>query len=261
MTFRRTFGPRRVVPPLVLAVVLMGLISSCVPSRTSNTEAVKSRTHLIEGDIKPPAFPTTNVPKPLLIEGLTYDFAVRPLDQDYWTPSKAEAKCAAKAIVERIGAQRISDLGYRVNTPGASINDIALTDDERAAVVDEFGRCVDMQEALAALFFGKGRIRSRAATCLSQVLASKGLLPKFVDAWIFGGAVDPFASNAALASALSTGSQVCINANDLNWPDLSVPGSDQGLIDSSAPAGSSSSAYSDDRPSADVSTSTKVGGD
>lgn len=245
---------------VIAAFVVAGLVTSCVPRRSTDTSTVKGATHLIEGDTKPPVFPTTNVPKALLIEGLTYDFAVAPLDQDYWSPSKKEAKCAATAIVDRIGAQRISDLGYRVDTPGASLNDVALSTDERNAVVDEFSRCVDMQEALAALLFGDGRIRTRAATCLSQVISTKGLLPQFVKAWIFGEAVNPFASDAALASALSTGSQVCINANDLNWPNLTVPGSDEGLIDSSAPPGSRSSAYADDRPSADVATSTTVDG-
>ncbi|MGB6058465.1 MAG: hypothetical protein WBF71_09385 [Microthrixaceae bacterium] len=259
MSFRRN-SRRPLMAVLVATFVVAGLVTSCVPRRTSDTSTVKGATHLIEGAAKPPVFPTTNVPKALLIDGLIYDFAVAPLDPDYWSPSKKEAKCAATAIVDRIGAQRISDLGYRVDTPGASLNDVALTTEERDAVVEEFSRCVDMQEALAALLFGDGRIRTRAATCLSQVISTKGLLPQFVKAWIFGEAVNPFASDAALASALSTGSQVCINANDLNWPDLSVPGSDQGLIDASAPPGSRSSAYADDRPSEDVATSTTVDG-
>lgn len=259
MSSRRS-SRRLPVAVVLAALVVAGLVTSCVPRRTSDTSTVKESTHLIEGAAKPPVFPTTNVPKALLIDGLTYDFAVAPLDQDYWSPSKKEARCAATAIVDRIGAQRISDLGYRVDTPGASLNDVALTTEERDAVVEEFSRCVDMQEALAALLFGNGRIRTRAATCLSEVISTKGLLPQFVKAWIFGEAVNPFASDAALASALSTGSQVCINANDLNWPNLSVPGSDQGLIDSSAPPGSRSSAYADDRPSADVATSTTVDG-
>lgn len=259
MSFARTPRTGRRVAALLVIPVLVAVVSSCVPRKTTDTGVVDDATHVIKGVSEPPVFPTSNVPKKLLVEGLTYDFAVQPLDEDYWSPSRKEAECAATRIVDRIGAERLSSLGYRVNTPGASLNDVALTSGERDAIVKEFTGCVDMQEGFAALLFGKGRIRSRAATCVSQILSTKGLLPQFVKAWIFNKAVDPFADDAALASALSSASQVCINASDLNWPQVTVPDSDEGLIDSSATPGSKSSAYADDRPSGDSASTTTNG--
>ncbi len=260
MRFGRSSRPRRVTAAVVAACLIGVFVTSCVPRNTRDTAVVDDATRLIKGVAKPPVFPTSNVPRDLLIEGLTYDFGVGPLDPDYWTPKVKEAECAAEAIVDRIGAERISSLGYRVDTPGASLNDVALTPEEREAVVEEYTRCVDMQEALAALLFGDGRIRARASTCVSQIISTKGLLPQFARAWIFGEAVNPFAEDAQLASALSAASQVCVNADDVKWPDLTVPESDEGLIDSAATPGSRSSAYADDRPSGDEATSTTVGG-
>ena len=186
------------------------------------------------------------MPAELLVEGLVHDFTTRPRDQDYWSPPTPEARCAAEGIVEGVGASRLSTLGYRPATPGASLNDIGLTDEEHTVVVDRFMACVDMVEGVASLLFGKGRIPTSAAVCVAEGLAERDMLRPFVESWSFGRAVDPFAGDAAFAATFTAAANVCISDTAFNWPDVRVS-EDDPLIDSDLPAGSSGSAFADDR--------------
>jgi hypothetical protein len=235
-----------------LAVVLVA--SGCVPEERGPRAEVDDGSDSARPDRAAPEFPAQGeVPAELLVEGLVYDFTTRPRDQDYWSPPTPEAQCAAQGIVEGIGATRLSTLGYRVATPGASLNDIGLTDDERVVVVDRFMGCVNMVEGVASVLFGDGRIRADAATCVAEGLSERDMLRPFVEAWAFGRAVDPFASDAVFASTLLSAANVCIADADLNWSDLRLPDGDP-LIDSDLPGGASGSAHVDDRKSSTTST-------
>lgn len=245
---------RRAFPLVCIGVVL--LATACVPSNHSGVSEVDDGTDSARETATAPVFPAEGeISENLLIKGLVYDFTTRPRDQDYWSPPTAQAKCAATAIVKGIGASRLSTLGYRVATPGASLNDIALNDTERTTVIDEFGGCVDMEQGVAALLYGDGRMTTQAATCVAKGLGSQNMLRPFVEAWAFGRAVDPFASNAAFASALLSESQICISETAFNWPSIRLP-EDDPLIDSDAPAGSADSPYVDDRRPTGATTTT-----
>jgi hypothetical protein len=229
---------------LCLSVVAAG----CVPEKRGASAEVDDGSDSAREVTKAPEFPGEGeVPSALLVDGLVYDMTTRPSDQVYWTPPSAQARCAAEGIVESIGPSRLSVLGYRSGTPGAALNDIALTDAERTVVVDEFTKCVDLVQGIAAVFFGDGRISTRSATCMAKGLGDQDLLRPFVQAWAFGGATDPLAENGTLATALLAQADVCISPTALNWPDVRLPGTDP-LIDADAPGGSASSASPADRP-------------
>lgn len=230
--------------------------TACIPQNKGDASDLDDGSDSAKAASAVPVFPATGEIAPeLLVEGLVYDFTTRPSDQDYWSPPTAEATCAAQGIVDAIGAARLSELGYRVATPGASLNDIGLTDAERNTVVDEFSNCVDMVEGVAALLFGDGRMTTESALCVARGLGDTQMLRPFVEAWAFGRAVDPFASDAAFASTLIAEAQVCIADNAFLWPKLRFP-DEEPLIDSDAPGGSESSAHPDDRRGTGTTTTT-----
>jgi hypothetical protein len=234
---------------LVVGGLVVGLgASACsMPQSRSEPREVDDGSDSAKAEGQVPVFPAEGeVPAELLVAGLTYDLSTRPRDQNYWTPSTAEARCTAEGIVAGIGAPRLSQLGYRVDTPGASINDVALSDAERTVVIDSFSSCVDMVEGVASLLFGDGRLPNRAAICVAEGLGRDDMLRPFVEAWAFGRAVDPFAADAAFGTALLDEANVCISGAAFDWPDVRLPDDDP-LIDSDAAGGTSRSPYVDDR--------------
>ncbi len=225
--------------------VLVAVLVSCAdrgPSAEVDDGSESARAERVA-----PVFPEDGtVPEPLLVQGLVFDLTNRPVDLDYWAAPSEQAECAAQAIVDELGAARLSQLGYRPGVTGASLNDIELSDDEREQVADAVEGCVDMAEAVAAMFYGDGRIAPTVASCLADGLDQKQQLRPFVVAVVFGTAVDPFADDGALANAMLDQSVVCVPAGAFNWSDLDLP-DDSPVLDADAPGGVSGSPYVDDQ--------------
>jgi hypothetical protein len=114
-----------------------------------------------------------------------------------------------------------------------------------------------MVEGVASVLFGDGRLPNEAALCVAKGLGDHQMLRPFVEAWAFGRAVDPFASDSAFATTLIAEAQVCIADDAFAFPKLRFP-DDEPLIDADAPGGSSSSAHPDDRR--DTTTTTVAPG-
>jgi len=209
-----------------VAVTLLGA-SACLPQDRGKATEVSDASSA-SPVAAPPQFPETGpIPADLLVEGLLYDFTSVPNDLDLWVPPTKQARCAAEKIVSTIGAPRLSELGYRPATSGASLNDIDLTSAERDSVALLFASCVDMTQGIAALLMGNGHMSSAAALCIAKGLASKKLLDPFVEAWAFGREVDPFTDDAALAEAMLSFSSVCLSDTAFSWNDSKLPGDDQ----------------------------------
>jgi hypothetical protein len=240
----RRSGRRRAALAAVLAVAL-GALASCAdrgPSAEVDDGTDSARTERVA-----PVFPEDGtVPEVLLVQGLVFDLTNRPVDLDYWAAPSDQAECAAEAIVTALGAERLSELGYRPGVTGASLNDIDLADDEREEVADAVEGCVDMAEAVAAMFYGDGRIAPTVANCLADGLDDKQQLRPFVVAVVFGTAVDPFADDGALANAMLDQSVVCVPEGAFNWSDLDLP-DDSPVFDADSPGGVSGSPYVDDQ--------------
>jgi hypothetical protein len=219
-------GLFRALCACLVAVAALGAVA-CVPQdKGAAREVADARS--ADPVPTPPKFPDTGpVPPELLVKGLLYDFTSVPNDLNLWVPPTDQATCAAQKIVSTLGAARLSELGYRPATSGASLNDIDLTAGERDSVAQLFQSCVDMTEGIAALLMGNGHMSSSAALCISKGLASKQLLAPFVEAWAFGRAVDPFKDDAALTEAILSYSAVCLNNGAFTWNDANLPGDDQ----------------------------------
>lgn len=194
-----------------------------------------------------PEFPSEGeVPRDLLAEGLVYDLSNRPADLAFWAAPGDEAECAAGAIIDAVGEQRLSGLGYRPGTPGASLGDLDLLDDERTRVADAVQGCLDMTEAVSSMFYGDGRLAPSVASCLAEGLTEAGQLRPFVVGVVFGQPVDPFANGGALASALLSQSTVCVPDGAFNWSQLDLP-EGPAVIDADSPGGVPGSPFVDDQ--------------
>lgn len=187
-----------------------------------------------------------DAPEGDLVAGLVADLATTPDDLSYWAPPLDEATCVAEDVVDRIGSDRLLELGYRPGTPGAALGDLELEDDERRAVVDTVVDCVDLREAVAQVVYGDGRLVPTVATCIADGLEAADQLRPFAAAIVGGRAVDPFAGDGELASTLLVQSTICIPEDAFNWPDLRLPQDDQ-VIDADAPPGVERSPYVGDR--------------
>lgn len=230
---------------MAVLVVACVVVSSC--SDNGPAVEVDDGSDSARSERVAPVFPSDGpIPRALLVEGVVYDLTNRPVDLDYWAAPSGQADCAAEAIVDSVGVDRLSELGYRPGVSGASLNDIELSDDERNDVADAVEECVDMVEAVAAMFYGDGRIAPTVASCLADGLGEDDQLRPFVVAVVFGTAVDPFANDGALATAMLDQSVVCVPEGAFNWSDLDLP-DDAPVLDSDSPGGVSGSPYVDDQ--------------
>lgn len=237
---------RRAAIAVISVMTLLGVLVGC--TETGPVTEVDDGSDSARGESTAPVFPDEGeVPRALLVEGLAFDLGNRPVDGRYWAAPDEQADCAAVGIVETLGAPRLSELGYRPGVPGASLNDIELTDAERGQVVEVVEECVDMVDAVAAMFYGDGRIPARVADCLATGLQDRGQLRPFVVAVVFGTAVDPFAGGSALATAMLDQAAVCVPEAAFNWADLDLPGGPV-VIDENSPGGVPGSPFPDDQP-------------
>lgn len=239
---------------IVCALILGALAATASCSDTGPSVEVDDGTDAARGELVAPVFPDEGtVPRELLVAGLVFDLSNRPADLDHWAAPTDQAECAAEAIVDSVGEQRLSDLGYRPGVAGASLNDLELSDDERDGIVDVVAECVDMGEAVAAMFYGDGRVPATVATCLADGLGDRAMLRPFVVAVVFGTAVDPFASDGALATALLEQSVVCVPEEAFDWSDLDLPGDDD-VLDADSTGGVPGSPLADDQRTTTTTT-------
>ncbi len=210
----------------VLALVVVGAAATaCLPQERGEAREVDEAG---EAPAEPPTFPATGpVPRSLLIDGLVYDFTANQASLDLWVPPADQARCAATRVVDTLGPPRLSELGYRPGTSGASLNDIDLTDAERELVAAQFTSCVDMREAIASLLMGDGHMEAREATCIADGLKAQGLVDPFARAWAFGRTVNPAADDGAMATALMSLAGVCLPDDAFSWYDTNLPGGDE----------------------------------
>ncbi len=255
-------GPHRTTLHLVQVRVVFAaiaalavLVAGCADR--GPTSAVSDGADVERPGLSVPSFPDGEAAsRGLLVGGIVYDLTHRPDDASFWSVPTAEATCAAESIVDDLGERRLNELGYRPGAAGSSLNDIGLSDDERGRVVDAVEGCVDMAEAVAAMFFGDGRIRSNVATCLADGLDQRGQLRPFVVAISFGRAVDPFADDSALASALLDQSVICVPEGAFRWDGLTLPGGAT-VLNADAPSGTPGSPYlADQLPSTTAPSTT-----
>lgn len=225
---------------LVLVPALLA-VAACIPEQ--------------RGDVSQLDRPADGLPVPEigadpsrddLVAGLVADLASAPDDLSFWAPPLDEATCLAEGVVEQVGGERLSGLGYRPGTPGAALGDLDFDDDERTVVTDVVVDCVDLREAAAQLFYGDGRLPPTVATCVADGLEDTDQLRPLAVAIVGGEPIDTFADDSGLATTLLVQSAICIPEDAFNWPDLRLP-QDEMVIDADAPPGVERSPYVGDR--------------
>lgn len=238
---------------VVMAASMLAVASACIPSERGRATEVGDPNVIGEGPAAP-VFPETGVvPDDLLAAGLLHDLSVRPLDTSFWVPSAAEAECLADGVVDAVGGPRLSELGYRPATAGAGLNELDLDDAERSAVVDVVEQCVDMEAAVASMFFGDGRMRASVASCLAEGLGERGVLRPFAQAIVLGESVDPYAAEGVLATAMLDQSVVCVPDRAFDWQDLDLPG-EAPVLDADSIGGVPGSPFVDDQATTTTTT-------
>ena len=232
---RRPTASRRPATPrvrgswLLASLLVFVVLSGCVPKDLSNHTEVGGAEEVVT---EPPVFPETGrVPDELLVEGLVYDLSTNEVDPGLWTPTGAEARCAAEAIVA-VNGEKLSDLGYQPGVEGAGINDIALTSAERDGVVQLFLGCVDAEQMLGSLFLGDDQMRPSEAACMARGLADSALPGAIVTSWVYGVGLDPIGEDGKLAAELMAHANVCLPEDVFLWNGLQLPGADGASGDS-----------------------------
>jgi hypothetical protein len=103
--------------------------------------------------------------------------------------NQEEAECWASGVVGGIGEDRLGELGVTPESVG-DIEDLDLTDEEVAVVVDSLFDCADVQQAFADMFaadFG-----DEAATCIADKL-DEDFVKQAMSASIAGDDAEPSA--------------------------------------------------------------------
>ncbi len=227
---RRAHPIRSAIVATLVALAAAGLVA-CVPTKAESAREVDDGSGFAPTGRAAPVFPSSGlVPVDLLVEGLVFDFTDAPPDRNLWVPDEAQATCAARSIVDAIGAPRLSELGYRPGTDGNGLNQVDLTSAERRTVAERFASCVDLADAVGTILMGDDQMSGAEASCITERLREGNLLLSFADAFAFAENVDPFAGDGALAEVLLTASQVCLGEDAFDWLDSELPGSGDGTV-------------------------------
>lgn len=230
------------LPLLRLCAVVAALTVSaaaCVPTEHGAVEEFDLDEDATS--LTAPEFPDGAVPDDLVVAGLVYELSSRPADLAFWAPSPKEARCVADEILDTVGSDRLTSLGFRPGTDGGSLADLAFDDTERSTIGTAFAGCVDLAEAVATLFFGGGRMSASAARCVATTLDQSGQLANFASGWVIGEPTDPFAGDTPLSRSLVDAATICIAEDAFDWPDLVLPGGPD-ILDLTRSAGQSGSA-------------------
>lgn len=236
------------MPVLLMVVGVVAVLgAACVPSNRSEVSEVDPADTTDPADTADDSIAEVDeLDRDALVLALAADLAQRPDGLEFWVPPEEEVSCASARIIDGVGSQRLRELGYRPAFAGSSLGELEFSEEEQSIVVDAFVACVDLNEAIARIFFGRGRLPASVATCMADGLEGVDQLEPFVAAAALGRPVDPFDDDGALATAMSAQAAICIPDNAFNWPDLRLPDRDP-VLDRNAQAGTSGSRFEDDQ--------------
>ena len=148
--------------------------------------------------------PTTqkiySLDRPGLIESLTDHLSASGDDLNQWAAPRDEAACAAEKIVDRLGPDRLLDLGY---DPQRGRLALQYTDDERISIGNMLDSCIDVAAGLNSMFAGYGKLSIESSTCLTEGIERKGLARDFISGLLTGTSPDPFAEGNQLGLGIS----------------------------------------------------------
>lgn len=202
-----------------------------MPSNTRDATELADGSGFVPAGRTAPVFPASGLVSPeLLVAGIVFDLTDAPVERNVWVPDEPSATCAAEGIVEGLGAERLSELGYRPGTEGNGLNEIALTTAERDVVAERLAGCLDLRDAIGTLLMGNDQMSGADAACIAESLQQRGVLARLAEAFAFAENLDPLAVDGAFGDALLTGASVCVGEGAFDWLDVDLPGSGDGTV-------------------------------
>lgn len=146
-----------------------------------------------------------------LVESLTDHLSTVGSNLNEWAAPREEAECAARKIVERLGVDRLLDLGYN---PQQGNLKLLYSEEERTALTNILAGCIDVAEGLLSLFSAYGKLQIAPAACLSRGIERQGLDRDFIVGILTGKSPDPLANDNQFGIAMSRLMIDCLNAHE-----------------------------------------------
>jgi hypothetical protein len=139
-----------------------------------------------------------------------------------WAPPRDQATCVADRVIERIGVDRLLELGY---DPNAGKLGLPYAPDEQTAMLNIIAACIDFKEGLVELLSAYQKISFKSATCVADGLDRLGLTRLYAASLLIGEQPDPFDTANNLSKGTTDVMGACIPADELNpvTPDQLFP--------------------------------------
>jgi hypothetical protein len=139
-----------------------------------------------------------------------------------WAPPRDQAVCVADRVIQRIGVDRLLQLGY---DPNAGKLGLPYAPDEETAMLNIISTCIDFKEGLVELLSAYQKISFKSATCMADGLDRLGLTRLYAASLLIGEQPDPFDTSNNLAKGTTDVMGQCIQPGELTpaTPDLFFP--------------------------------------
>lgn len=144
-----------------------------------------------------------------VVESLTDELSTVGTNLNEWAAPRDQATCAAQRIVERLGLDRLLELGF---DPQAASLALAYTDEERAAVTNILVSCIDIATGLLSMISAYQKVDLAPAACFTRGVDREGLTRDFVAGLLSGTGSDPFAQDSRLATGMNELMISCFDA-------------------------------------------------
>ena len=139
-----------------------------------------------------------------------------------WAPPRDQATCVADRVIQRIGVDRLLELGYDPNDGKLGL---PYAPDEQTAMLNIISACIDFKEGLVEMLSAYQKISFKSATCVAEGLDRLGLIRLYAASLLIGQQPDPFDTTNDLSKGTTDVLGQCVPANELTpaTPDQLFP--------------------------------------
>jgi hypothetical protein len=139
-----------------------------------------------------------------------------------WAAPRDQATCVADRVIQRIGVDRLLQLGY---DPNSGKLGLPYAPDEETAMLNIISACIDFKEGILELLSSYQKISFKSATCMADGLDRLGLTRLYAASMLIGQEPDPFDTTNNLAKGTTDVMAQCIGADEMNplTPDQLFP--------------------------------------
>ncbi len=128
-----------------------------------------------------------------------------------WAAPKDQAECAANKIIERLGVDRLLDLGYEPQDGRLSL---AYTPEESSAVLNILTNCIDFEAGVFSMLAAYQKLSVDSSRCLAAGMKRLGVTRDLAEGLLRGGEPDPFANDNQFATNVNRAMVQCLDLNE-----------------------------------------------